>query len=121
MKKSSDKQANPAGYPEIENMSAVELADALELALDSTTEVNEALVDAYLHALRQKAPIPDVPDVETAFADFQKRRRQLAPVCTRRLAWAGTAVFAAAFILGAIAGLRFKDKPKIFLPIDKHI
>lgn len=60
-------------------MSPVELADALELALDSMSaeNYNPDLIDAYLDVLEQKAPIPEEPDVESAFEEFKSRLQDL--------------------------------------------
>lgn len=62
-------------------MSAVELAEALEYALDAMTEedYDEAVIDAYLDALDRKAPMPEIPDAAVAYADFQQRLRDLQP------------------------------------------
>lgn len=59
----------------LDSISPVELADALEQALDSMTEetYDPQLIDAYLDALEQKAPIPEKPDAEAAFQDFKRR------------------------------------------------
>ena len=84
----SGNQRNPSNDPtggsitqeQADSMTAVELADALERALESVTEdtYDEALIGAYLDALDRKAPIPDMPNVEAAFSDFQTRRRRIA-------------------------------------------
>ena len=60
-------------------MSPAELADALESALDSMSaeHYDPDLIDAYLDALEQKAPIPEKPDVERAFEDFKGRLQDL--------------------------------------------
>lgn len=60
-------------------MSPVELADALESVLDSMSaeHYNPDLIDAYLDALEQKAPIPEEPDVESAFEEFKGRLQDL--------------------------------------------
>ena len=58
-------------------MSPVELADALELALDSMTEENydPDLIDAYLDALDEKVPVPEEPDTEADFQEFKNKIR----------------------------------------------
>lgn len=58
-------------------MSPVDLADALELALDSMTEENydPASIDAYLDALDEKAPMPEEPDTEGDFQEFKNKIR----------------------------------------------
>lgn len=64
---------------DLDALSAVELAEALEYALATTAEddFNEELIDAYLDALDHKAPMPELPDTEVAYADFQKRLQTL--------------------------------------------
>ena len=65
----------------LDAMSAVELAEALECALDTMTEedYDEAVIDAYLEALDRKAPMPEIPDTAAAYANFQQRLRELQP------------------------------------------
>ena len=65
----------------LDAMSAVELAEALERALDAMTEedYDEAVIDAYLDALDRKAPMPEIPDTAAAYAGFQQRLRDLQP------------------------------------------
>jgi hypothetical protein len=73
---SQNKPASEAVSTEsLKAMSPAELADALELALDSMTEENydPDLIDAYLDALDQKAPMPEEPQVEEAFKAFKSR------------------------------------------------
>jgi len=72
----------------LDSMSAVELADALEHTLENVTEntYDETLIGAYLDALDKKIPIPNMPDVETAFADFQMRRERVAVIDTQQQA-----------------------------------
>lgn len=59
---------------DLESMSPVELANALELLLDPMTEegYDPALIGAYLDALDQKAPMPERPSAEDAWQEFQK-------------------------------------------------
>lgn len=66
---------------DLDAMSAVELAEALERALDAMTEedYDEAVIDAYLDALDRKAPMPEIPNAVAAYADFQQRIRDLQP------------------------------------------
>ena len=56
-------------------MSASQLAQAMEDALEDMTEetYDEALISAYLDALDQKAPMPDMPDTDEAWSAFQKK------------------------------------------------
>lgn len=73
---SQNKPASEAVSTEsLKAMSPAELADALELALDPMTEENydPDLIDAYLDALDQKAPMPEEPQVEEAFRAFKSR------------------------------------------------
>lgn len=77
---SQNSPVNPAISSEsLEAMSPVELAEALELALDSMTEetYDPAVIDAYLDALDRKAPMPPAPDTEAAFQDFQRKLQSL--------------------------------------------
>lgn len=66
---------------DLDAMSAVELAEALEYALDTMTEedYDEAVIDAYLDALDRKAPMPEIPDAAAAYAGFQQKLRDLQP------------------------------------------
>lgn len=68
----------------LDAMSAVELATALEYILDTMTEedYDEAVIDAYLDALDRKAPMPEIPDAAEAYADFQQRLRDMQPNAT---------------------------------------
>lgn len=60
-------------------MSPAELAGALERTLDAMTEerFDPDLIDAYLDALDQKTPMPELPDVEGSFQDFKQRLQEL--------------------------------------------
>ena len=66
---------------DLDTMSAVELAEALEYALDAMTEetYDDAVINAYLDALDRKAPMPAMPDAAVAYADFQQKLRDLQP------------------------------------------
>lgn len=59
----------------LETLTEEELTDALNEALESMTNENydSALVDAYLAALDRKAPMPEVPDADIAFANLKNR------------------------------------------------
>lgn len=61
-------------------MTAAQLERELEAALEAITEeeYDPAVIDAYLDALDQKAPIPDHPDAGTAYAGFQTRVQRAA-------------------------------------------
>lgn len=65
----------------LEAMTEEELTDGLNEALESMTEENydPALIDAYLAALDRKAPMPEVPDSEAAFANFKSKLLQTFP------------------------------------------
>lgn len=74
---------SPSNYPidgdmfmqMLETLTEEELTDALNEALESMTNENydSALVDAYLAALDRKAPMPEVPDADIAFANLKNR------------------------------------------------
>lgn len=65
----------------LEVMTEEELTEGLNEALESMTEENydSALIDAYLAALDRKAPIPEVPDTNTSFANFKNKLLQTFP------------------------------------------
>lgn len=85
----SKQHGSPSNYPAdgdvfmqmLEAMTEEELTDGLNEALESMTEENydSALIDAYLAALDRKAPMPEVPDTNTSFANFQSRLLQTFP------------------------------------------
>ena len=85
----SKQRRTPLIYPDngdvflmmLEAMSVDELTNALNDVLENMTEENydPALIDAYLAALDRKDPMPDIPDAETSYADFQKRIRRFFP------------------------------------------
>ena len=58
---------------ELEQLSPEELAQAMEQALDEMTEdtYDQAVLDAYLDALDTQAPMPEMPDVDTSYQQFQ--------------------------------------------------
>lgn len=60
---------------ELDAMSVSQLAQAMEDALEDMTEetYDEALLSAYLDALDQKAPMPDMLDTDEAWRAFQKK------------------------------------------------
>lgn len=85
-------------FPEnLESMSAAQIAQAMEDALDHMTEetYDKAVISAYLDALDQKAPMPDMQSTDEAWAKFQKKYQDTSlvldppssgrPVRTRRL------------------------------------
>lgn len=65
----------------LEAMSPSELADAMEQALDAMTEetYDPAVIHAYLDALDRKTPMPEPPDAEEAYADFQRKLQTALP------------------------------------------
>lgn len=66
---------------ELEQLSPEELAQAMEQALDNMTEdtYDQAVIDAYLDALDAKAPMPEAPDVEESYQQFQEMLSQALP------------------------------------------
>ena len=60
-------------------MSPSELEQAMEEALSIMTEesYDPAVIDAYLDALDQRAPISDHPDAKASYAAFQKKVRAI--------------------------------------------
>lgn len=64
-----DVQANGK---DLDAMSAVELAEELELIWGEMDEdsYDEKIIDAYLDALDRKAPVPEHPDAQTAYKRF---------------------------------------------------
>lgn len=82
-------EQHPSNYPKdgdafsimLEEMSVDELMDALDDALEHTTmeNYNSSVISAYLAALDRKDPIPEILDVEAAYADFQRRVRNIFP------------------------------------------
>lgn len=90
MKDIANKQhGSPSNHPAggdvftkmLEAMTEEELTDGLNEALESMTEENydPTLIDAYLAALDRKAPMPEVPDSEAAFANFKTKLLQTFP------------------------------------------
>ncbi len=73
---SVDKPENPQNLsPEdLDAMSPSQLADALERALDDMTEetYDEEVIQRYLDALEQKAPVPPHPGAEQAYDDLAR-------------------------------------------------
>ena len=58
---------------QLAQLSPEELAQAMEQALDEMTEdtYDQAVLDAYLDALDTQAPMPEMPDVDTSYQQFQ--------------------------------------------------
>jgi len=86
----SKRHGNPSNCPTdgdvftkmLDAMTVEELTDGLSEALESITAENydSTLIDAYLAALDRKDPMPEVPDAETSFVDFQNRVVRTFPV-----------------------------------------
>lgn len=66
---------------ELERLSPEELAQAMEQTLDQMTEdtYDQAVMDAYLDALDAKTPMPEAPDVEESYGQFQSMLSQAMP------------------------------------------
>lgn len=66
---------------ELERLSPEELAQAMEQALDQMTEdtYDQVVIDAYLDALDAKTPMPEAPDVEESYGQFQAMLSQALP------------------------------------------
>lgn len=66
---------------ELERLSPEELAQAMEQALDQMTEdtYDQAVIDAYLDALDAKTPMPEAPNVEESYGQFQAMLSQALP------------------------------------------
>ena len=58
---------------QLAQLSPEDLAQAMEQALDGMTEdtYDQAVLDAYLDALDAQAPMPEMPDVDTSYQQFQ--------------------------------------------------
>lgn len=71
---------------ELAQLSPEDLAQAMEEALDEMTEetYDQAVIDAYLDALDAKVPMPEPPDVEEAYAQFQSMLLGVLPPRTKR-------------------------------------
>lgn len=67
------------------SLSPAELAGAFEEVLDAMTEDNydPELLDAYLDALDEKAPMPQAPDMEGSLAQFREKLVSTVPEQTR--------------------------------------
>lgn len=63
----------------LKNMSPSELEQAMEDALSIMTEedYDPVVIEAYLNALDNQAPMPMYPDAKTSYTDFQKKVRSL--------------------------------------------
>ena len=70
----NDTQATGMPHPqELARLSPQELAQAMEQALDEMTEdtYDQAVLDAYLDALDAQAPMPEMPDPDASYQQFQ--------------------------------------------------
>lgn len=63
---------------DLSSLSVADLEAQLEEALEHMTEetYDESLVEAYMKALEEKSPMPDMPDTATAYANFLRRMEQ---------------------------------------------
>lgn len=63
---------------DLSSLSAAELNAQLEEALEHMTEetYDETVVEAYMKALEEQSPMPDMPDTATAYASFLHRMEQ---------------------------------------------
>ena len=63
----------------LKNMSPSELEQAMEDALSIMTEedYDPAVIEAYLNAMDNQAPMPLYPDAKTSYTDFQQKVRSL--------------------------------------------
>lgn len=85
----SKQHGGPSNFPTdgdvfmqmLEAMTKEELTDGLCEAMENMTEENydSTLIDAYLAALDRKAPMPEVPDTNTSFANFKNKLLQTFP------------------------------------------
>lgn len=66
---------------QLAQLSPEDVAQAMEQALDEMTEdtYDQAVMDAYLDALDAKAPMPEAPDVEESYQQFQEMLSQALP------------------------------------------
>lgn len=60
---------------DLSSLSVADLEAQLEEALENMTEetYDESVVEAYMKALEEKSPMPDMPDTATAYASFLRR------------------------------------------------
>ena len=60
---------------DLSSLSVADLEAQLEEALQNMTEetYDESVVEAYMKALEEKSPMPDMPDTATAYASFLHR------------------------------------------------
>ena len=66
---------------ELARLSPEELAQAMEQALDQMTEdtYDQAVMDAYLDALDAKTPMPEAPNVDASYQQFQAMLSRAVP------------------------------------------
>jgi len=78
-----DASSTPSNGPKSQNqldvMSSLEIANALEQALDEMTEdsYDTDLIDAYIDALNRKVPLPEIPNEITAYKIFCQNLNEL--------------------------------------------
>ena len=93
---------------QLAQLSPEELAQAMEQALDEMTEdtYDQAVVNAYLDALDAKAPMPEMPDVDTSYQQFQSMLTGALPSRPKRrgrvLRMTLRVFLAAAFLFGCL-------------------
>ncbi len=69
----------------LNKMSASELADAMEEALDLMTEetYDPNVINAYLDALERRVPVPEHPSAEAAYESFQQKLKEVSSGITK--------------------------------------
>lgn len=94
---------------DLSSLSVADLEAQLEEALEHMTEetYDESLVEAYMKALEQKSPMPDMPDTATAYARFLHRlgeAEETSPQRPIRKAVRFRMAFVAALAVAALVG-----------------
>lgn len=100
----------PVNGKDLDAMSAVELAEELELLWGEMDEdtYDEKIIDAYLDALDRKAPVPEHPDSKAAYKLFLDLTQGTSQKKVKRSSYRGVlkaaiaAVVAVAVVLGAM-------------------
>ena len=93
----------------LDSMSASELADAMEEAMNAMTEetYDPAVIDAYLEALDRKVPIPNDMSAQISYVDFIKQLQLLIPAVepqqSIKHAKRGSRIFRSGFAAALIA------------------
>lgn len=94
---------------DLSSLSVADLEAQLEEALEHMTEetYDESLVEAYMKALEEKSPMPDMPDTATAYASFLHRLGEAegtSPHRPRRNAVRFRMAFVAVLAVAALVG-----------------